>query len=357
MSLRALFLRTYVRRFKAPVYVKGQELVVRKGLWLEAEGVDGQVWRAECAPLPAWHEESLEECERVFREEAFSLARSWNLPSDWNWEQAYFGIWEPSKALAVSLQSSIESLLLQSQCGRLSRQLMPSIPMQLAGLVRPGLEGSKSFESLWQEGYRTFKVKVGQGRVLEELEWLENLSEKKQKKGLKLRLDANQSHVSELLADRERIKALPIEYWEEPDVSSWPLLRDLGANIACDEALRGLDPDRDPWPSAQVLVLKPNQLGMQRFLRWMELAPRRARQVVLSNCYESEPTLAFYAWLYGMKTAEPLALGFGTLASFAESWMDPLLPAWTAEGPWPTRPSAGLSWPEFVSSRSLVWTS
>ncbi len=353
MKQRKLELASWQRPLRSPVSIHGVTRSVREGLWLRAEDSTGKLYRAECAPLWGWHQESVSEAKAALKAVAHEFCHVQVKPERVSLDSRYFGLWPEAPELPVSVQTALELLLFQEaqiqghpDFQRETRAV--KAPAECAALL--SLPPSSAPE-LWREqvdslvrrGYTTFKIKVGRQDWALEEPYLRELKERVGPR-LRLRCDLNQIDLLQTVNFARLQEELSIDYWEEPPESWQKALQSNGLSWAIDEGLRGLDPRKDT-PDASVWILKPNALGLQRSLHWMRKAQILKRRVILSNCYESEWTLATYAWFYHQLLAQPEALGFGTLEQFSEPWRDKLLTIWEPGVPWPSQGFAPIDPP------------
>jgi O-succinylbenzoate synthase len=154
-------------------------------------------------------------------------------------------------------------------------------------------------------GYATVKLKVG-GRTVEDDVGLVRALGGLLGDGVSLRLDANRAWDFERAAEFARaVAGVRLEYVEEPlaDPARLPeLAREVGAPLALDESLVGIEPEAlDGYAYASAVVLKPTLLGgISRTLRFAERALSLGMTPVVSSAYES-----------GVGTAALVALAAG----------------------------------------------
>jgi o-succinylbenzoate synthase len=335
---RRLSWQPYARRFHSPVRIKGRTLDHRRGLWLTlSEGE--RSYGAECAPLPGWHPESLAETEQALLHLQAWFEAATRYWERWSWQAPYFGILEAQAQPLASVQTSLEMLLLR-EAGFYRPELFhlpasevpPSSSVLIPDLLHVDLD---QLRELWAKGIRVFKVKIGRAAFAEEQRCLLSLWEIFGSE-LRLRLDANQALSGpDATIWLSFLTAWPIDYLEDPGFVASP----AAFALAIDESLQG----REPGPvDADVLVLKPNCLGLSRTIGWLQTGQR----AVLSNTYESRLSLQVYLWIYSRFVARPEALGLGTVTALPSDFSPSLVDEWGIVRHWPSQPFFAISaWP------------
>lgn len=283
--------------------VQGTFLSKREILRIEGEDCDGRLFFADCSPLPGLHGESLDDCEAAL---AKGVVVEWQSR-------------DPKRPFAhtpfKSLKTALELLhLLPSarefrleRCDRFQNS-------QLVVLPEPGQE-SECLEAL-DPRRGVLKVKVGRQDIGRERELLQEIVKRVPKASL--RLDANTSLSKDAFKVRaQAFRDLPLAYYEEP-CSDLALLSELCADfpIALDENLAA---NRELRRRAVAWVLKPNLYGFTETLEYFAEATSQKKPLVLSNAFESLPTLQTYAWFYGLLVPKAEAFGFGTVDYLMEA--------------------------------------
>src|SRR6478672_3058303 len=151
--------RTYRRPFRQPLQTSQGLWPVREGIVLRLSSETGQIAYGEIAPL-AW-----------FGSETF--------------EQAIAFCQQLSTKVTPEQISAIPSSLpacqfgFESACSALntdpSKIQNPKSKISYSALLPSGSGALETWRSLWQQGFRTFKWKVGVATVPEELEILQTL--------------------------------------------------------------------------------------------------------------------------------------------------------------------------------------
>jgi o-succinylbenzoate synthase len=298
--------------FNEPVTVKKHRLLEREGIIIAMKSSDGtRTSYGEIAPLPGLHEETLHMAEHQLME----LINNHKLSS----------IGSIPEGLFPSVKTGIEIALFNFMA--ISSGLAPvfSSDSQPANRVplNAMLAGEpdvilKRAETLFNLGYRTFKIKVTPKNAEQTLALIRQLS-LKYGETIALRLDANQSFsFDEAVEFSNNIVSDTISYIEEP-LSNPKLIGEFHARTAVRSAL-----DETLWqqpdlmlslpPGAlKALVLKPNRLGgIAETLRLAAYARENNLLAVLSSAFESGISLSFYSWLAAHTSMEPAASGLDT---------------------------------------------
>ncbi|HEY9747310.1 MAG TPA: o-succinylbenzoate synthase, partial [Allocoleopsis sp.] len=164
--------RIYRRPFRQPLQTSHGLWSVREGIVLRLTSATGQVAFGEIAPL-AW-----------FGSETFdqALAFCQQLPPEINAAQIS-AIPSSLPACQFGFESAWNALT-QSKIQN------PKSKIPFSALLPAGPSALEAWRSLWQQGFRTFKWKVGVAAVPEELEILQTLGQVLPPQA-RLRLDAN----------------------------------------------------------------------------------------------------------------------------------------------------------------------
>lgn len=269
-----------------------EALRLKQGLYHEREGLllaNAAGNYGEVAPLPGLSPESLDDCLAQLRAgtppQACHPALAWG----------YRMLAEPLRPLPAPASFPVNALLTE----------------------QPDAKLLAAAHALYAEGYRVFKLKVGQRTPETDLARISALL--KIAPDLSLRLDANRSwSLDQALAFGAALPAKGIDYLEEPlrDVGQLPALRArLPVPLALDESLRE-DPPPEILAAAAVYVLKPMLLGPERVRALSAWAAASGRQVVLSSIFESDFGLRYLALLC-QRLPAAAAAGLDTWRAFA----------------------------------------
>ncbi len=192
--------RVYSRPFRQPLLTHHGLWEVREGIVLKLTNQQGKVAYGEIAPLPWFGSETLEQAIRFCHQ----------LPA-WLSEATIFSIMPTLPACQFGFETVFKNLHQDIHYSELPA-------LRCAALLPTGEAALSSWRSLWEQGHRTFKWKIGVAPLAHELHWLESLLSQLPL-GAKIRLDAN-GGLDELTArhwldwcDRTHHR---IEYIEQP---------------------------------------------------------------------------------------------------------------------------------------------
>lgn len=299
-----------------PVFVRGHRLEQREGLLIHLVSESGHEGWGDIAPLPGFSRESLAEAQqqarlactrlegRAYEDDPDLLASL--LPSvRFGFDSAYMMLGADFHNTGAGVWMGGEEYRV-----RLSALLAGSTDACVAAARR----------AVTRE-YETFKLKVGQGTVEEQVERIRRVRDVLPGTAA-LRLDANRAWSLE--SARAIAQALPDfqpAYVEEPlaDITQLTAFHEsTGWALALDETLQGLKPDQ-PLPDIQGVVawiLKPTLLGaLNDIIEWQDRACRSKKVAVISAAYESGVGIRMLAeiasritkWAAGLDTYRFLA--------------------------------------------------
>lgn len=299
--------RTYKRAFRQPLLTAHGEWKEREGVIVRLEDNRGQVGFGEVAPISWFGTENLEDAINCLRRLGSSFFQ------------------EDVKAIPNTLpccQFALEAALM-ALSERESR--ISSFSSEVGALLSLESGFEEKVREKLEDGYRSFKVKIGVQSIEEELSLIQRLASLLPKDG-NIRLDANGGlstvGVSFLLKE---VEGFPIEFLEQPFASDQredllALANDSSVPIALDESVVKVD-DLKRWRDLHwpgIYVLKPSLAGRLTDLR--EELNQGAGDFVFSSALET---------VVGMKASLKLAaefvskraLGFGVSSLFQEAWL------------------------------------
>ncbi|NTU97823.1 MAG: o-succinylbenzoate synthase [Chlorobiaceae bacterium] len=312
MNISHLFLYRYAIPFTEPVTIRGHRITERDGIVLALKCRDGErTAYGEIAPLPGLHRETLDmaEAQLVDLVSSHALSISGALPD----------------RLYPSVQTGIEMALINLEADASGSP--PSFFPESAGtellplnalLFGDALSVTSKAETLYNLGYRAFKLKVDAGNAATAIECIHTLNSRFGSE-IELRLDANQSFTLEqAVAFAGNLPAGSVSYIEEP-LQDAACIGEFHARTSICSAL-----DETLWQHPELygmipksaikaLILKPNRLGGIAATREIMLrAASAGHQTVLSSAFESGISLGLYAWLAATSSPEPAACGLDT---------------------------------------------
>lgn len=308
--------RPYRRSFQTPIRTAHGLWSHREGILLRLTQSTGAQSYGEIAPIPWFGSETLEQALRYCQD----LPRQIN-PTHID------QIPRVLRATRFGLESAGSDLLNRgTACDQ-------SQPLSICGLLPTGDRALADWRVLWEQGYRTFKWKIGVSEIERELgigrELMQEIPTLAQ-----IRLDANggltlgQAHTWLQSCDPDRI-----EFIEQPfPPQSWSDLFCLSqagypVPLALDESVATLDHLEHCYAMGWrgIYVIKPGIIGSpQRLRQWLQEHPI---DLVFSSVLET-PIGAFHAvqLLRDLSMTER-AVGFGVDQVFAAhpSWPNPCL--------------------------------
>lgn len=284
--------RPYQRTFRQPLKTHHGIWAVREGILVRLEDGSGRVGFGEIAPLEWFGSESIED--------AIAFCRNAPNVMTSDWIRSI-----PLPACQFGFESATLSI---SQLPALSHSAL--------------LAKSQSWRNLWEQGYRTFKVKIAIAPIATEISTLETLLNQLPNDST-LRLDANMG-----LNEAETHQWLEfcdsysnIEFIEQPMLEDefetmLNLSQQYRTPIALDESVASLDQLRDCYDRGWrgIFVIKPAISGFPSKLR--EFCQQNQIDTVFSTVFETA-----IGRQMGLQLAAELskrAVGYGTNHWFAE---------------------------------------
>ena len=317
--------RPYRRKFARSLTTNHGTWDTREGIILRLSDDTGKIGWGEIAPIPWFGSETLEQALEFCRqlpgeitaETIFSIPDS--LPA------CEFGF---ESALAA-VKAAAHITRTQAEPGYEILEALPpggDFPSQIAysGLLPAGEAALQQWEILWNQGYRTFKWKIGVAPIQEELKIFHQLVGALPKSA-KLRLDANGGlnwqQANEWLRECDRIGQ--IEFLEQPlpdnQVSA---MLDLSTRycsaIALDESVATIDQMqacyRLGWRG--IFAIKPGIAGSPSRLR--QFCQKYKIDAVFSSVFETAIGRQAALKLAAELSHPHRAIGFGVNHFFAE---------------------------------------
>lgn len=321
--------RPYQRRFKQPLITHHGQWSVREGILLRLEDERGQVGFGEIAPVPWFGSESLDAAIAYCHQQSSELfpASIWTIPNH-------------LPACQFGFESAWENLTAKASLPVQSNKLGAMVAQ--SALLPPGALALQAWKSLWQQGYRTFKWKIGVREIQTEMDILTRLS-RDLPIAAKLRLDANGGlTVSEADQWLQLCDSLNIEFLEQPlPADHFDAMQQLAAQhstpLALDESVATLDQLHHCWQRGWrgVFVIKPAIVGSPLWLR--HFCQTTAVDAVFSSVLETAIGQQAALHLAAALTRNQRAVGFGT-----QHWFDPHDPL--------SQPEASLLWQHLQTS-------
>ncbi|MGV3523787.1 MAG: o-succinylbenzoate synthase [Candidatus Sericytochromatia bacterium] len=297
MPTQGLQLYRYALPLRHPPHLKTGLLRQRAGLLMAWETRGEKRW-AEIAPFPGLSQESLADCLAQIQRARQGLDS---------------GPWLP--AVAWGLQQLHCPLPVQNNAAPLPLNALLSDPNPVVL--------QEQAQVLYLEGYRCFKLKVGQSSLQEDLTRIYALLDVAP--DIMLRLDANRSwSVQDALSLSAHLPSSRIAYLEEPlaQLQDYPaFLRRCAVPIALDESLL-LPEVAEVRTQMAAWVLKPMVLGPDMTLGLMATAREHGIQITLSSVFESGLGLRYLA-LLSQQLPVAWAVGLDTWRAWGEDLWEP----------------------------------
>ncbi len=323
----------YQKQFKRPLSTSHGNWYHREGIIIRLTDEIGNIGWGEIAPIPWFGSESCEEAvnfcrnlpEEITTEMIFSIP--FKLPAcQFGFESAWEDLTSPPTPLLV---------------GEGSKSITPPFPTRegglglFAGLLPTGIAALEEWENLWQQGYRTFKWKIGIASIEEEIEIFQQLVGRLPSSA-KLRLDANGGLNWQSANEWLKIcDKFAIEFLEQPlPVNEFDAMLDLSQHystpLALDESVATITQLQTYYQQGWqgIFVIKPCIAGSPKLLR--QFFQQHQIDAVFSSVFETtigrEAALNLATELSHFSQRNR-AMGFGVKHWFIEeetNWLDNL---------------------------------
>lgn len=295
MSSLELTYAPYKLKLKEPFYTSKGTLEYREGIMLFLTSSTGAKGAGECAPLPEFGSETLDEA--MTRLKDFKLDLKLDLSDLEHSISASLSDLNDSPALRHGLEQSLLSVISREKHVSFNELLNCSSKTvvkvnDVIGMLSPNETAERAFESL-KSGFTTVKIKVGRDNFSDDVAVLEAVRKKISSK-LKLRIDVNGKWtLDEAVNNLNSLEHLDIEYCEQPvnilnDFIS--LKNSVKISLAADESIRSYK-DAVSFineKAAQVLIIKPMMLGgIIPALSLINLAEAAGMRTIVTSSIES----------------------------------------------------------------------
>lgn len=284
----AIEFRPYQRQFVQPLQTAHGPWRSRQGLILKLQSPTGRSSYGEIAPIPWFGTETLAEAIAFLKQ--LQAGPATRPLADLS------AIVERSPAHYSATRFGLGMALAQLQ-GNFSHAVASPQPEAICALLPTGSEALQAWASLWKQGHRTFKWKLGIGELAQELFDLEALRRSLPPQA-KLRLDANGglslTTAQQCLnrCDALTRQGLPIEFLEQPlPPEQFDALMGLSQTyqtpLALDESVTGMpqlmDCHQRGWQG--IFMIKGAIAGDPVTL--VQYCKRHQLQVVFSSVFET----------------------------------------------------------------------
>jgi o-succinylbenzoate synthase len=323
MRLTSLQVYHYSLPLITSIRVKNIWLSSRQGLILKFTDTKNNTGFGEVAPLPGFNRESLEDVLLELRQFAGFILDS-EIDNSFLDFRSEFQKKLKNARLFPSTCFGIEMGLLNLLASAKKCQLSQLLSLQAAGEIYVNAllnyhtrDLKAAVTQLLSEGYHTIKLKVGQGKLEEDVRRVQEVREAAGKQVF-LRLDANQAwSLTDAVQFGNSVRELEIEFIEEPLQDPTALssfYRECEIPVALDESLLPMDSEHYDWNFAvKAIILKPMFLGgISRVIWLLQHADSAGIFPVFSSVYESGLTLSFLAQLASVFSPPGIAMGLDT---------------------------------------------
>ncbi|MFN6463099.1 MAG: o-succinylbenzoate synthase [Nostoc sp. DedVER02] len=316
--------RPYRRRFLRSLTTNHGKWDIREGIILRLTHESGKVGWGEIAPISWFGSETLEQALDFCRQLPERITK-----------EIIFSIPDELPACQFGFESAWESEFLS-----IPNAPCPMPHAQSFSALLPGGEAAlNQWETLWQQGYRTFKWKIGVNAIADELDIFESLVHTLPV-STKLRLDANgglsYKEANLWLGTCDNLKAngkipIEIEFIEQPlPVEQFQQMLELSTSyktaIALDESVATLGQlaacYQQGWRG--VFVIKPGIVGSPSRLR--KFCHQHQIDTVFSSVFETAIARLAALQLAAELSQNNRAVGFGIDHFFEqeETWFQSL---------------------------------
>jgi o-succinylbenzoate synthase len=304
--------RYFSQKFTNPIITNHGVWEIRESIMIRLTDEKNHVTWGEISPIPWFGSETIEQ--------AWDFCHQ--LPQTIN-KEIIFTIPDKLPACQFAFESSL--------CSRLSFQ---SPNLTYSGLLPGGKTALNQWSSLWEQGYKTFKWKIGVNEIKQELEIFDLLISNLPTSA-KLRLDANGglTYQQAELWLRKCDQFLPkIEFIEQPlAVDKFTEMQELSnlysTPIALDESIANLQQLASCFQQGwrDIFVIKPGIVGSPSRLR--EFCKKHQIDVVFSSVFETEIGRQAALQLAAELSINNRAVGFGINHFFQQqetNWLENL---------------------------------
>jgi len=204
--------------------------------------------------------------------------------------------------------------------------------ISINGLLTGSKEGIlKKADEYSRIGYRAVKLKVGSGKLEDDIE-LTKLVRNAIGDKVVLRLDANRCwQMNDAQKFCDAVAGFHIDYLEEPLADSSALEEALNnrafdISIALDETTREISPEELRQYNVKAIVLKPTLLGFQSTIDFAQSAHQLGITPVIGSSFESGLGLSILAQIAAAVNTDDIPAGLDTYSWFVDDIINGSLP-------------------------------
>jgi len=324
----------YALPLARPLNLRGREVWVRAGVLVSLRSDHGRVGWGDAAPLPAYSSERIADVEK---ELAKALRRLPDMEIGSEADARGVASWRVLGASSPSVLCGLETALMGLVQAGGSESSAPTdlagfrMPVRVNGLLAgPRDRVLQDLRTLVDEGYGTFKLKLGRSSLADDVDITRTVRSLLDKRAA-LRLDANRAwSLQDAIRFGKEVGAEGIAYLEEPlsHPSGLPAFFEAtGISVALDESVRDLAPEElEGRKDVAAVVLKPTLLGgLSRARRWAEKAVELDLTPVVSSSFESGVGILGLARLASSFRRPEVAVGIDTYRWLAQDVITPRL--------------------------------
>ena len=322
MKLSSADIYSYSLKLNRPLHVHKKDITVREGLILHVKSTDNAEGFGEIAPLPGFSTETLEEAAKEIQNFRHFLL-SETIPPNIEKLDKRFETWLAKFNLKSSVRFGIEMAILNLTANHCQKTLYKVLSdlyhenIRVSGLLSgPTSEVTQELKRMLDDGYRSFKLKVGEdvkediAKVLAAIKTIDGRA--------LLHLDVNQGwNINQAVHFIDEVGLAFIEYVEEPfkNIDHIPeFFAKTTVPVALDESFAGLHFNHvKSIDGVDLVILKPTIIGsIENVCKIMKEGQRLAISTVISSLFESSIGILTLANLAGMTHRDNFA-GIDTL--------------------------------------------
>ncbi|NKB24276.1 MAG: o-succinylbenzoate synthase [Kiritimatiellae bacterium] len=278
-----------------PLSLKGLSIHFRSGFLIKCIAESGGVGWGDIAPIPQFSSETWETIKEQVPEFTQNMIGVTIDKTTVSLER----LLEPLSTM--TLYPSVRFGLETAMCNLAAEEWATSVSSILStrindfvfinALLTGGMDTiCESAEQAKHNGYKTLKVKVGQGALVDDIECINKVCDIANK-DMTIRLDANQAWtLDEALTFSRTIQSDKVEYIEEPLKASEDLavfMAESSLPVALDESLINRSNIED-WQGIKAVIIKPTLLGgILQALNLSNKARSLGIRSVISSTFES----------------------------------------------------------------------
>lgn len=330
MTITGVRLYSYRLPLVAPLLFLNTPIEFRDGFLLQIEDSVGNLGYGECAPLPGYSRETIEQSELQLRRLAMHLKYA-EIDTPLDSADALFES-DTSSSVRFAVESALITLAASQRAQPVAAMFNEDFALEVP--VNALLESSEILpsrvEQLAGQNCRAVKVKVGRQEIDKDIE-LVRLVREHLSTEVTLRLDANRHWTfDQAIRFAEGIAGCDIEYIEEPlrDPSELPQLAQScpGLLIALDESTRDIEVDEIHMEDYfRAVVIKPTVVGgIARSFEIIRACKQSGKRAVLGAAIESSVGLTMIANM-ASSLLDDIPIGLDTGRLFARDLIEPPL--------------------------------